>query len=340
MKIQRLLYAALLATTLMTVAACGGSDPEPPGGPEPLPTDPNDPNNATKDTDCDGLTDKIEFDTDRGGGKKTHPGLTDTDQDGLPDGLELGIDTPVAGTSCTLPKDASTVLKTDPVNPDTDGDGLMDGVEDSNKNGKADDTETHPLLQGHRLRRARSTPGARRARTSTPTAPGTRARRDPRKADTDADGIVDGVEAGVTSNPDPVNCTSFKPDTDPGTKTDPNNADSDGDGISDGAEDTNQNGRVDTGELDPKAGDATGPVAQVCTEANLRPVTFKDASGADIKLALPPTFTEVTPITCRRRGEGPGGLRQHPQGRLPRLPPRRAAQRHGAARRRGGAAPG
>src|SRR5690606_25721210 len=67
-------------------------------------------------------------------------------------------------------------------------------------------------------------------------------------------------------------------------------------GVSDGAEDSNQNGAVDEGELDPRAGDATGPVGQVCTAANLRPVLFKDESGPDIKLALPPSFQEVTQI--------------------------------------------
>src|SRR4051812_3345369 len=151
MRIQRLLHAALLASVLMTVAACGDSNKppdNPDAGPTPLPTDPNDPNNATKDTDCDGLSDKVEFETERGPDRKhTDPGLADTDNDGLPDGLELGIDTPVSGTNCTLPKDESAILKTDPTNPDTDGDGLKDGTEDANHNGKVDANETNPLLK-------------------------------------------------------------------------------------------------------------------------------------------------------------------------------------------------
>ncbi len=96
----------------------------------------------------------------------------------------------------------------------------------------------------------------------------------------------------------PDNCTNFVADSDPGTTTDPVNQDSDGDGVSDGAEDTNQNGKTDQGELDPNAGDASGPAGQVCTANNLRPVIFKSEGDPDIKLALPPTFTEVVQITA------------------------------------------
>jgi hypothetical protein len=299
--------AALLASVLMTVAACGDSDKQPPDDtPTPLPTDPNDPANATKDTDCDGLSDQIEFTTDRGGGKKTNPGLTDTDQDGLPDGLELGIDTAVSGTNCNIPKDASTVLKTDPVNADSDGDGLKDGTEDANKNGKADDNETHPLLKDTDCDGLLDGPSNGTFKGEDQNANGAvdSGEPDPRKADTDGDGIVDGVELSAVNNPDPATCTNFKPDSNPSSSTDPTNGDSDGDGVSDGAEDTNQNGGVDQGELDPRTGDASGPVGQVCTAANLRPVTFKAESEPDIKLALPPSFTEVTPIIA---GGGTGG---------------------------------
>jgi hypothetical protein len=301
MKMKRLLHAALLASVLAAVAACGGDskpDDGDPDDPKPLPTDPNDPNNANKDTDCDGLSDKLEFDTDRGNGQKTHPGLADTDQDGLQDGLELGISTPVPGTSCNLPQDASNVLKTNPVNPDTDGDGLKDGVEDANKNGKADDTETHPLLKDSDCDGLRDGPSATGVKGEDQNADGTKqaTESDPRKRDTDGDGISDGVELGATTNLDTANCPNFTADADPGTTTDPVNPDSDGDGVSDGAEDTNQNGKTDQGELDPKAGDVTGPAGQVCTTNNLRPVTFKSESDPDIKVALPPTFTEVVQI--------------------------------------------
>jgi hypothetical protein len=264
----------------------------------PLPTDPDDPTNASKDTDCDGLSDMVEFATDRGSGRKTHPGLTDTDEDGLQDGLELGITEPVAGTPCTLTPDASALLKTNPVNPDTDGDGLKDGVEDANKNGKAELTETHPLLKDTDCDGLVDGPNVGSVKGEDQNANGTRetSETDPLEADTDGDGIIDGVELGVTTNPDPATCTGFIPDADPSTNTGATQPDTDGDGISDGAEDTNQNGRVDTGELDPKTGDATGPVGQVCTTANLRPVSFQSEDGADLKLALLRSFTEVTQI--------------------------------------------
>jgi hypothetical protein len=300
MKIQRLLHSALLASALMTMVACGDSKPpdNPDSGVPEIPTDPNDPANATKDTDCDGLSDKVEYDTDRGNGRHTKPGVADTDGDGLPDGLELGIDTPVPGTSCTLIKDESAILKTDPTNPDSDGDGLMDGVEDANHNGKVDATETHPLLKDTDCDGLIDGPTAGTTKGEDQNANGIKdaSETDPRQMDTDADGILDGVELGVTVNPDAANCPNFKPDGNPNTTTDATNADSDGDGVSDGAEDTNQNGQVDSGELDPKSSDATGPVGQVCTAANLRPVTFKSESGPDIKLALPPSFTEVSQI--------------------------------------------
>jgi hypothetical protein len=310
MKMKRLLHAALIASVLVTMAACGGDGtdpgPDPDPGPTPLPTDPADPNNASKDTDCDGLSDKLEFDTDRGGGQKTHPGLADTDQDGLQDGLELGISTPVTGTTCVLPQDASAVLTTSPVKADSDGDGLRDGVEDANKNGKADDTETHPLLKDSDCDGLVDGPSAGAVKGEDQNSDGTRQNNetDPRKKDTDGDGVTDGVELGATANPDPANCTTFIPDADPNTNTDPVNQDSDGDGVNDGAEDTNQNGKTDPGELDPKTGDVSGPAGQVCTANNLRPVVFQSEGEPDIRLALPPTFTEVTQVKVGNEVKG------------------------------------
>ncbi|WP_224245494.1 adventurous gliding motility lipoprotein CglD [Hyalangium gracile] len=262
-------------------------------------SDPSDPNNATKDTDCDGLSDKVEFETNRGDGRKTNPNLADTDQDGLPDGLELSVDTPVPGTTCTLLQDDSVLMNTDPTRPDTDGDGLLDGVEDASRNGKVDEGETNPLLLDSDCDGLIDGPTVSTTRGEDQNANGLKdiTETDPRLPDTDGDGILDGVELGVIINPDPVTCTQFIPDVAPDTTTDPTDSDSDGDGVSDGAEDSNQNGGVDDGELDPTdEGDSTGPVGQVCAGANLRPVMFKAESGADIKLALPPSFAEVTPI--------------------------------------------
>jgi Bacterial TSP3 repeat len=66
---------------------------------------------------------------------------------------------------------------------------------------------------------------------------------DPTKADTDSDGIADGVE---DANKNGV--------VDAG-ETDPRKLDTDGDGISDGVEDGNKNGVVDAGETDPRKAD-------------------------------------------------------------------------------------
>lgn len=74
--------------------------------------------------------------TDRDGDKvnivhersyKTDPAKEDTDGDGLLDGVEIWS------------------LKTDPIRRDSDGDSLIDGVEDANLNGYHDQSETNPL---------------------------------------------------------------------------------------------------------------------------------------------------------------------------------------------------
>lgn len=81
---------------------------------------------------------------------------------------------------------------------------------------------------------------------------------DPLKADTDGDGIPDGVELGRTESPDPACAPFFTGDADPSTTTDPTEPDTDGDGRLDGEEDANQNGRVDPGETDPNDPDTDG----------------------------------------------------------------------------------
>ena len=80
---------------------------------------------------------------------------------------------------------------------------------------------------------------------------------DPCDPDTDNDGIQDGTESGLTVDdvgPD-TDLLVFIPDADPTTFTNPLIADTDGDGISDGDEDLNQNGRVDPGESDSNDAD-------------------------------------------------------------------------------------
>ena len=82
---------------------------------------------------------------------------------------------------------------------------------------------------------------------------------DPCDMDTDGDGIQDGTELGYTpadTGPD-TDTGIFRPDLDPGTTTLALDADSDGDGWADGEEDTNGNGLLDEGETD--ANDDTSP---------------------------------------------------------------------------------
>ncbi len=71
--------------------------------------------------------------------------------------------------------------------------------------------------------------------------------------DSDNDLLKDGTELGVTtpSAATNVGAGSFVPDDDPATRTNPLEPDTDRGGVPDGTEDTNRNGRVDTGERDP-----------------------------------------------------------------------------------------
>jgi hypothetical protein len=104
---------------------------------------------------------------------------------------------------------------------------MPDGVKDANHNGVVDPGET-----------------------------------DPRLLDTDGDGIQDGTELGYTLADigSDTDTDVFQPDIDLSTTTDPLNSDTDGDGLSDGQKDSNYNGMVDPGELDPNhiSGDVDG----------------------------------------------------------------------------------
>jgi len=462
----RLRLSSVLEITLLAfvvaVAGCGdstgtGGEPDLTGGGGgvdltpaiDLAADPLDPNNAVKDTDCDGLSDEEEFATTYAGGKKTDPSNPDSDGDGIPDGVERGRTTsPAAGCNFvgdgdpntkTLPTEVDSdadgipdgvedtnhngtvdtgetdpnqpdtdgdglldgaedanhngtvdtgetdprkrdtdgdrindrielqTTMTDPLNPDTDGDGCQDGVEDFNQNGRVDPGETNPNVKDCGTMNMPDTDGdgipdvvedatgtdknkadtdgdglndgvedknkngrvdagetnPRRKDTDCdglidgPTVGNTlgedqnangmvdAGETDPTKADTDGDGIRDGVERGVTTNPDPVNCPNFIPDANPATTTNPTVADSDGDGIADGAEDTNQNGKVDPGELDPNnMNDGTGVVGKVCPSTALRPVVFKEEQEPDLQVGVPATMTTIQTMTVgtARRG--------------------------------------
>lgn len=243
-------------------------------------TDPND-----DDTDDDGILDGNE-DTNGDGvldAGETNPKVADTDGDGLQDGTEKGLTAPQGGDTnlALFQPDLDPFSTTDPRNPDTDGGGVLDGIEDANHNGRRDAGESDPTtpaddhdVDGDGIDDA------------TELAIGT----DPLDADSDDDGIVDGLdgvvdndgdglidaldpdsdndgildgtEAGITAAIAPADTNmaspNFRADLDPLTQTDPKLVDTDGDGLDDGEEDLNHNGRLDAGESSPIAVDTDG----------------------------------------------------------------------------------
>ena len=257
-----------------------GCDPTTPGA------------NLGKDTDCDGLSDAAEYGTDLGNGVHTDPCNPDSDGDGLADGLEQGATMTVSTTCTTFVADPDPNSKTNPSLADTDNDGVADGAEDANHDGRRQPGETDPVKKdtdcdgfsdGEELMSAAGclSDGTRR--------------------DTDADGLPDGVEGGLQPvGADPMGCvyTLATYDADNGVNTNACNADSDGDGIQDGAEDTNLNGRVDPGELNPtNMADGTGVAQQACATTNLRPITFHSSGVSDVQVALVPSFAEVSRLS-------------------------------------------
>ena len=164
---------------------------------------------------------------------KTDPLSPDSDGDGLPDGLESGWRSPID----TNQTDTST---------DTDGDGYPNFISD------LDPPFYNTVPDNSGL------PNYNFYDSRTKLIHGTMT--DPNNADTDYDGLPDGVEDAnrngwVDGDGDPL-----YPDQDPSTRTnwpdgvwdsawqetDPNNPDTDGDGLMDGyGEDTNANGRID-----------------------------------------------------------------------------------------------
>jgi hypothetical protein len=293
---------------------------------------PNETDPRQADTDGDKINDGVEKST-----TKTNPTKADTDGDGCKDGeedtnqngkVDAGETSPFkkdCGSGSTLKdsdndglpdayEDKNKNYKWEPQlgethwnDPDTDKDGLKDGVEDANKDGKLGATETNPLRKDTDCDGLIDGPdkGAVKGEDQNANGKVDTGETDPRLKDTDKDGITDGVERQVTVNPDPKNCGNAKLDADPSTKTNPTKADTDGDGVADGSEDTNQNGKVDAGELDPNnPADATGPVAAACKTSNLVPVLFKYESQPDLELALPTTFKLVNKITLGGKTRG------------------------------------
>lgn len=296
------LWASALMCAVMSACSCPGpldvTDDQTPPGEE---ADGGDGGSTgfdpgLLDADCDGLSDAEEETAVYAGGNKTNPKVADTDGDGIGDGVEQGR-TQSKNLACTaFVGDLDPASKTDPTLTDTDGDGLADGAEDANKDGQRTSNETDPsrkdtdcdgLIDGPDVA------GGAKGEDQNKNGVVDTGETSPLNPDTDGDGLRDGVERSVSVNPDPGACPNTVLDANPNNApTDPLNPDSDGDGIPDGAEDSNQNGSVDPGELDPgtQADGTTGPVSKVCPVNKLRPVTFAKDGTADLQVALPAAF--------------------------------------------------
>lgn len=181
----------------------------------------------TTDSDRDGLGDGEEF--WRTG--RTDPGNWDTDNDGLPDGLEVGTTQCYDFPTTTCRVDLDTSNTTLPLDADTDNDAGTENAgrdgydEDTNFNGRFDngtdasdpldnDTDDDGIVDGDES----SCTGWVANSTGSPNT---------KKclADTDGDGLRDGLEAFV--------CHGWTINT---GKTGGCNPDSDGDGLNDGVE--------------------------------------------------------------------------------------------------------
>ncbi|MFH1807980.1 MAG: adventurous gliding motility lipoprotein CglD [Pseudomonadota bacterium] len=195
--------------------------------------DPNRPDNALRDSDCDGLNDAEEYGAVYGGGGQTDPGNPDSDGDDILDGVEAGRTSSVDARCTMFRADLDPTTQTDPTRADTDGDGLDDGEEDSNHDGAyAAGTELNP-----------------------------------RNPDTDGDGLCDGPNtvSGVCVGGDPDPFSTINDRDRDGLPDDrdsaPDDPDRDGDGLCDGprsvlgvctgGEDLNADGTVNAGETDP-----------------------------------------------------------------------------------------
>ncbi|WNG44405.1 OmpA family protein [Archangium minus] len=221
------------------------------------------------DTDNDGIADSIEKATG------TDPNDDDSDDDGITDGNE---DTNGDGFV--------DLGETDPRKRDTDGDGIQDGTE-----------------KGLRSPQGLNTDGSIFQRDEDPTTT-----TDPLDKDTDDGGVSDGAEdfnynGRIDSGEsDPNNKADDKLTADSdgdgisdsietATGTNPNDDDSDDDGILDGNEDTNHNGIVDSGELDPRKRDSDHDGLQDGTEKGL---TTPQGSGTSTSIFEPDTDPSTT----------------------------------------------
>jgi hypothetical protein len=204
-----------------------------------------------------------------------HP--PDADKDGVPDAEDSDDDNdgvPDATDALPLDPAESSDLDRDGVgdnaDADDDGDGAPDVADafpqdatehvDSDLDGVGDNADTDDDNDGlgdrAELRRGTSTTDRDSDDDGIPDA--AEGKTNPRRADSDRDGILDGVERGVTLPvPDPpgaalgTDLRRFRRDLNPRTRTSAVRSDTDHDGVADGREDRNRNGRRDRGESDP-----------------------------------------------------------------------------------------
>jgi uncharacterized repeat protein (TIGR01451 family)/MYXO-CTERM domain-containing protein len=248
------------------------------------------PNDA--DSDDDGVIDGQEpsFASDTDGDGLINALDADSDNDGLFDGTELGLPCSNPATNLALgrciPDGDAGATKTNPLVKDTDGGGATDGSEDVNRNGVVDPGERNPTL-GNGADDLAGDAGSGDADGDGLSDAFERAiGSNPNDADTDDDGLLDGLEANpaedtdgdgainildVDSDNDGLydgtelgkNCSNAATDpskkhciadADPATTTSPLLKDTDGGGASDGSEDANLDGKVDNGETNPTKG--------------------------------------------------------------------------------------
>jgi hypothetical protein len=193
----------------------------------------------------------------------------DTDGDGLGDGQEDGVDAIVwdgggiSGVTGTDPlvfiPDADPLTTTDPLDLDSDEDGIEDGDEDLDGDGAASPGETDAAL-----------------------------------ADTDGDGLPDGLELGLTAGSLDTNGAVFIPDADPLTTTDPLAADTDGGGVPDGAEDQSADGAVDTWETDPNLA-ADEALAFYVSQFESNKTVLFEVFNATPRVLLVPLYSRLGP---------------------------------------------
>ena len=250
------------------------------GGETPLsPANPDDPDNARLDVDCDGLSDAEEFGTLWPGGGATDPEDPDSDDDGVRDGVEAGRTQSPDARCAAFPgrarPDEDPATTSHPLDADSDDDGVPDGAEDADGNGRVDAGESSPTnpdtdgdgvcdgprsVAGACLANDDATviadadddglPDRRDAHPDDPDADddglcdGSGAVRDvcDRGEDLDDDGLLDPGESDPARSD--TDCDGLADDRERARGTDPSRVDSDGDGTGDGVE-TGSNGSAD-----------------------------------------------------------------------------------------------